>query len=83
MAFNSENVHIYLELDVPQDDSNLNDYLEEYFNISTLVGQCCSDGCKKFNQMEKSLKITLVDYAQFFCYCSYKGSSKSRWLDIE
>ena len=66
MAFNSENVHIYLELDVPQDDSNLNDYLEEYFNISTLVGQSCSDGCKKFNQMEKSLKITLVDYAEFF-----------------
>ena len=66
MAFNSENVQIYLELDVPQEGSNLNDYLEEYFNINTLVGQSCADGCKKFTQMEKSLKMTLIDYAEFF-----------------
>ena len=65
-VFRVETNQMYLELDVPQDNSNLKDLIEEHFNMSFLTGQICDDGCKKLNEVEKSFKMTLIDEAEFF-----------------
>ena len=65
-VFRVETNQLYLELDVPEDNSNLKDFIEEHFNMSYLTGQNCDDGCKKFNEVEKSFKMTLIDEAEFF-----------------
>ena len=54
----SVTTQIYVELQVPPDGSNLNDYVEEFFNASSLVGIFCENGCAQFVQAEKSSKIS-------------------------
>ena len=57
---------MYVEIPVPPDQSNLNDYVEEYFNISSLVGLHCGNACQTFVQVEKNSKLTLSGETEFF-----------------
>ena len=41
----SESTQIYEELDVPKDNSDLNSYLDDFYNGSTSVEYRCEDGC--------------------------------------
>ena len=43
---------------MPPDNSNLNEYVEEHLNSSTLVGVYCENNCKQLVQAEKSSKVT-------------------------
>ena len=61
----SETTQIYLELRVPPDGSNLNDYVEEYFNSCSLVGKFCGNGCKTFAQSEKRSTLTRTADVEF------------------
>ena len=57
---------MYAEIPVPPDDSNLNDFVEEFFNTSTLVGRSCDDGCQGFEQAETRSKLTSAAEPEFF-----------------
>ena len=50
----SQTTQMYVEIQVPHDNSNLNDKVEEYLNTSSLVGLYCENFCEKFVQVEKS-----------------------------
>ena len=52
-----ETTQMYVELQVPEDNSNLKDCVEEYFNISTLIGKVCEEGCHKFVEAEKRSRL--------------------------
>ena len=56
---------MYVELQVPPDKSNLNDYIEEYFNNSSLVGSFCENGCQRLNDADKSSKVTQTAGTEF------------------
>ena len=56
---------MYVELQVPEDNSNLKDCVEEYFNISTLIGKVCEEGCHKFVEAEKRSRLTRIDDTEF------------------
>ena len=62
----SDTLQMYAEIPVPPDGSNLNDYVEEFFNTSTLVGRSCEDGCQGFEQSEIRSKLTLAAETEFF-----------------
>ena len=49
---------MFVELQVPPDNSNLNEYVEEYLNSSSLVGVYCENNCRQLCQAEKSSKVT-------------------------
>ena len=57
---------MYVEIPVPPDQSSLSDYVEEYFNMSSLVGLNCENACKSFVQVEKSSKLSLSNETEFF-----------------
>ena len=61
----SETTQMYLEMPVPPDNTNLNDYVEEHLNTSSLVGVFCEDGCQKFVQTEKRSTLTLANDSEF------------------
>ena len=48
---------MYLEIPVPENDSSLNDYVEEIFNQSELVSVKCEAGCDKVAQKEKRSQL--------------------------
>ena len=60
----SETNQIYVEIPVPPENSNLSDYVEEFFNMSELVGLHC-DACKNFGQAEKRSELTRANEAEF------------------
>ena len=62
----SQTTQMYLEIPVPPDESSLNDYVEEYFNTSSLVGLNCENVCQSFVQVEKSSKLTQSAETEFF-----------------
>ena len=49
---------MYIELQVPPDNSNLNEYIEDYFNSSLHVGSFCENGCQSLVQAEKRSTMT-------------------------
>ena len=55
---------MYVEIPVPPNHTNLNDYIEEHLNTSSLFGKFC-DGCKQFSEAEKSSKITLANETEY------------------
>ena len=57
---------MYVEIPVPPDESSLNDYVEEYFNVNSLVGLHCENTCQSFVQVEKNSKLTLTKETEFF-----------------
>ena len=67
-----ETTQLYIEIPVPPDNSNLNEYVEEYFNISDLVGLRC-DACQHFVQKERKSKLTLGCEAEFIIVILDRG----------
>jgi hypothetical protein len=61
----SETSQMYAELQVPPDYSNLSDFIEEFFNRSSLVGVYCETSCKSLVQAEKSSKVTRTADTEF------------------
>ena len=56
---------MFIEIDVPPDNSNLSEYVEDYLNISSLVCIFCKDVCQKLCQKEKRTRLTLSSEAEF------------------
>ena len=54
----SETNQMFVEFQVPPDNSNLNEYVEEYLNSSSLVGVYCENNCRQLCQAEKRSKVT-------------------------
>ena len=69
----SETTQMYVELQVPSNDTNLNEAVEEFFNSSTLVGLLCEEGCQQFVQAEKSSTLTRACDAEFFIVILTRG----------
>ena len=63
----------YLEISVPPDNSDLNDSVEEFFNIAELVGKKC-ESCKKFVEAEKRNKLTQGSASEFILVILTRGS---------
>ena len=70
--YESETIQMHIEIDVPPDDAHLNEYVEEFFNISDLVGVRC-DACKKFVQKEKRSRLTLGSESEFLLIILTRG----------
>ena len=64
---------MYVEIQVPHDNSNLNDKVEEYLNTSSLVGLYCEHFCEKFVQVEKSSKLSSVAETEFLIVVLTRG----------
>ena len=64
---------MYVELQVPEDNSNLKDCVEEYFNISSLIGKNCEEGCKKFVEAEKRSRLTSITDTEFLIIILTRG----------
>ena len=59
----TEREHMYLNLPVPQHDSDLNTAIEDYFNTSNLVTRFCEESCRKVVQAEKRHQLKTSDEA--------------------
>ena len=62
----SEIVHMYVEIDVPPQNSSLSESLEDYFCTSNLNARLCNAKCKIICQYEKRVQISLVRETEFF-----------------
>ena len=60
----SETTQMYVELQVPPNDSNLNEYVEEYFNKRSLVQVFC-ENCQSLVEGEKRSTMTSTAEAEF------------------
>ena len=60
----SETTQLYVEIEVPPDNSHLNNSVEEIFNISELFAMNC-ENCKKLVQKEKRLQLTTASESEF------------------
>ena len=69
----STSEQLYIELFVPPDNSNLNEHIEEYFNMSELLGRVCEDGCKAFTQAEKRNQLTGGSQTKFILVILARG----------
>ena len=69
----SETTQMYIELQVPPDDTNLNDSVEDFLNSSSLVGLRCEEGCHQFVQSEKTSKLTQASETEFFIVILTRG----------
>ena len=65
---------MFVELQVPEENSNLNNCVEEYFNISSLVGKNCEEGCKNFVEAEKRTRLTRIVDTEFFIVVLTRGT---------
>ena len=61
----SEQNQIYLELEVPPDESALSQYVEEALNEGCMVDYHCEDGCQKKFQAEKRTVLKSARATQF------------------
>ena len=61
----SEQSQIYLEMDVPPNNSNLGNYVEQTLNDGQVVEYHCEDGCKARFQADKRTMLKSVKEAQF------------------
>ena len=61
----SEQPQIYLEVDVPPDGSNLNEYVEKNLNDGIMVEYRCEDGCNAQFRAEKRTLLKSVEDTQF------------------
>ena len=53
----SETSQMYFEIEVPQNTTKLNEYLEDIFNQGDLVTMKCEENCKKDVQAQKKSQI--------------------------
>ena len=62
--FESESVHMYVEMDLPSNNSSLSESVENYFCTSNLSAWTCNN-CKNNCQSEKRTEISLVTETEF------------------
>ena len=60
-----ETDEMFLEMDVPPNNSTLSQCVEDYFCTSTLNARLCEDGCKVISQAESRTEIKLVEDTEF------------------
>ena len=60
-----ETTQMYVELQVPPDNSKLSDHMEEHFNLSSMVGKFCENKCQRFVESEKRSTITSIADTEF------------------
>ena len=65
MSVQFDTEQMYIELDVPEDGSSLNNHVEDYLCTSSLMGFNCENGCKKFNQFERRSTVTKIEQTEF------------------
>ena len=63
----------FFEMPVPPENSELNDYIEEYFNEESMVGVFCEDGCATFSQKIKRTTLTCTSQAGFLLVILTRG----------
>ena len=63
-----ETSQTYLEIPVPPNDSNLNDYLEDIFNQSELVSVKCEEGCNKVVQKQRRSQLVHDEDTKFLTF---------------
>ena len=67
-----ETTELYLEIEVPPDNSKLNEYVEEVFNIGELEGIYC-EACHSFAQKEKRSKLAMGSESEFIIVILRRG----------
>ena len=60
----NDSIQLYVELDIPCDNSNLNIMVEKYFSSSPLTNGYCDAQCFQEVDMKRIKKITSIDEAQ-------------------
>ena len=63
--YQSQTYQMYVELQVPQDNSSLKDSIEEYLNMSSLVGKFCEGDCQTLVQSQKRSTISSIAETEF------------------
>ena len=61
----SEQNQIYLEMDVPPDNSKLSDFVEKMITECSIVQYHCQDGCNAYYQAENRTQLRSVNEVQF------------------
>ena len=69
----SETSQLYVEIQVPLADANLNDCVEELLNQSELVKMKCEDGCQHIVQAEKKSQLVCGFESNFLVYVLSRG----------
>ena len=67
-----ETTELFLEIPVPPDNSKLNEYVEEVFNIGELQGIHC-EACHRFGQKEKRSKLFMGSESEFIIVILRRG----------
>ena len=65
MRSESEALQIYEEMQVPPDQSNLKNYVEQFFNESVTVDSQCQDGCKQKGRGERRTTLKSIENSKF------------------
>ena len=60
----SETTQLYIEIPVPPDNSNLNNFVEKFFNVGEFVNSLCSN-CKQIVKVEKKSELTEAIESEF------------------
>ena len=55
-------------MDVPPDNSNLSDYVEDMMNVASIVEYHCQDGCNAYYQAETRSQLKSVRETQFLIF---------------
>ena len=67
-----------MEVDVPEDNTSLNEGIEYYLNGSSLVEMFCEEYCKVNVQVEKSYKIKRNNSTEFITIILSRPSENSK-----
>ena len=72
----------FIEVAVPANNSNLNDYLEEVFNQSDLVTKRCEDGCNKIVQAQKQSQLVCGKDTDFITIVLSRSISTNEGFEV-
>ena len=78
----SETTQMTMELQVPPDMSNLNNYLENSLNTCELVTKKCEESCRVEVQVEKRSKLKCGVSTKFFTDVMTRAISSSEGFDM-
>ena len=67
---------LYLELDVPPNNEDLKDYVEDYLSKQSRLECLCEGGCNKYTQKIKKTSITSSDEVKFLTVILTRGIVK-------
>ena len=69
----SETMQLYLELPVPPNNSDLQEYVEDFLNNGSRIGSNCQEGCGGFQQKIKRTEVKNTDEAKFLTIILTRG----------